>query len=154
MAAKFPVLLKHPGFQPAIISTELSIPGRSVRFPPVMVNSQNEVDYYQAQGYEVTDKIDPRYFEPVAGDAPTYVNQRYPSWEHGVLVKDETQHRALFPHDFVAPESAPLESPATATIVTTQSALMGACGASMEAPEDASQDDAALVPPAHEQRFG
>ncbi len=142
---KYPVWMKHPAFQPAVIADANVtggniVRGRSVRFPPVMVNTDDEVAYYEAQGYTATDKIDPHMFDPVVGDAPPYAYQEYPSWVanadgKNVLVQNEAQHRAANPGAFSGPpEPAKPVPPAPRSMqaIITEAAALAAGGATLE----------------------
>ncbi len=114
---RYPMVMKHPGERPAVISqwvwdpvpaggvptTGRHVPehGEPARFQPVTVNNADDEEYHAAQGYR-----------PLGGDAqaftqqvndnivnrkpPGYAFSEYPKWVDGVLVQDPGKPQTNF----------------------------------------------------------
>jgi hypothetical protein len=89
---EYPKHMIHPGYQPASKGVEIKSPhgfsywkgGTAQRFPPVLVNDENQEEFYVSQGYQSIGKSDARAFlaavnvaEPI-GEA--YTASEYPKW--------------------------------------------------------------------------
>jgi hypothetical protein len=103
---EFPKCMAHPGFHPGEIGQEVKSPGGythyvgglPVRFPPVLVSSPDDEEYYAAKGYISQGKSDPAAFARAAAAARPvasgYVPVEYPKWAGGVLVNDADEEAA------------------------------------------------------------
>ena len=91
--------MTHPAFRPAALARGNDV-GRAIRFPPVLVQDEQQRLFHESRGYQETSMINPRTFDPETAEPEAYVVQEYPRWERGVLVQNEQQHRAQFPEDF------------------------------------------------------
>ena len=103
---EFPKCMAHPGFHPGEIGQEVKSPGGythyvgglHVRFPPVLVSSPDDEEYYAAKGYISQGKSDPAAFARAAAAARPvasgYVPVEYPKWAGGVLVNDADEEAA------------------------------------------------------------
>lgn len=132
---RFPMWMRHPCEQAAVVSSDEQVlpngqrvwvdaqPGKPLRFPPVMVQNEDQEEYHKAQGYvpangnptafiKATVAPDPpgyqhhEYPRMVNGrveqgpNAPKPLDNRYPMWVRmagypEVLVDDEEEHNAL-----------------------------------------------------------
>jgi hypothetical protein len=104
---EFPKMMTHPAFEPARPAEEVKLPGGSIqfvggtniRFPPMLVQNQDQQDYYEAQGYVSQGKSDAAAFARAQTQAPApanYVPQEYPKWVGGKIVNDaEEEAQAL-----------------------------------------------------------
>ncbi len=101
---EYPKHMTHPGFEPATLGTEVKsgnyshwVGGTTERFPPVLVNSPDDQEYYEAKGYKSVGKSDPAAFlraHASAKSASGYTPIRYPMWAGGVLVNNEEEESA------------------------------------------------------------
>lgn len=106
---EFPKYMSHPNARKA---QSIPIPGTEVRnaggviirqdfqgtperFPPVLVNNLDEVEYYAAQGYVDNGVSNPAHFAMMAANPPdpNYEPERYPMWVGSVLVNNEAEER-------------------------------------------------------------
>lgn len=104
----FPITLAHPHYKAAEIipmpetrspsGVLLSGGTRSIpeRYSPVTARNDDDVAYYEAQGYEVVGKSDPAAYVKalVAPEAMAYVPERYPMWVGDKLVASAEEERA------------------------------------------------------------
>ena len=107
----YPLTMAHPSFRPA---KSLPIPGTERRdamgnvvgcdyqgtaeqFPPVTVNSEQEQEYYKAQGYAPAGKIDPSAYarQFTSAPSPDYEPVLYPKWVGHVLCHTAEDEEAL-----------------------------------------------------------
>ena len=109
----YPVTMAHPAYKAArslpIPGTEKlnaqgdPIPGSgdyqgtAERLPPVTVCSDQEREFYEAQGYKFAGDCDPSAYAAAHSSAPpdSYVPQEYPKYVGGVLVNDEDEELSL-----------------------------------------------------------
>lgn len=82
---RYPLTMSHPHFQPSVITEVMNgvikdYHGTPVKFPPVVVNTEQDEEYHASQGYEPAGKIDPSAWiraHETAAD-PAYKPQKYP----------------------------------------------------------------------------
>lgn len=137
---EFPITMSHPGFVP---SKAVPVPGTQrfdnmgrliyqdtrgtpERLPPVTVNSEDEEEYYIAQGYARAGKMDPSAWVRAHSDAPDadYQPVQYPMWRDGVLYMTAQEDPGADP-DYVPPTKAePVAPEAQATEATNLRAEM------------------------------
>lgn len=125
---EYPKMLHHPQYEAAVPDEQVAerkdgrltvtvIKGKPAKFPPVIVNSPEEVEQWLAKGYEER-KSDPSAFETaqaspyvpgrVTEEWPKMVNGQivdprpkesgiieYPKWVHGVIVKDSVEEMEI-----------------------------------------------------------
>ena len=108
----YPLAMRHPAEAPAIPSGEprwVTDPstgsrhlennrGQPARFPPVLVHTADDEEYYRAQGYEAAGNVSAQQFArmntlAVAGTGGDF--QEYPKWVDGVLVQSADEEAAL-----------------------------------------------------------
>ncbi len=95
--------MQHPNVRPAFVDRKDSRNSRGVYLGPMQVYSDDQIAQYEAQGYVLCDRPDPRNYEVTYGvgkpDAP-YVHQEYPMWvTPDVMVRDESEHKAWLARD-------------------------------------------------------
>jgi len=114
---RYPMVMKHPGERPAVISqwvwdtappggvptTGRHVPehGEPARFQPVTVHNADDEEYHAAQGYRAPGG-DPQAFVQQVNDnivnrKPSgYAFSEYPKWVDGVLVQDPGKPQTNF----------------------------------------------------------
>lgn len=132
---EYPKCMVHPGFMPASIGTEVEkngfkyhVGGTPVRFPPVMVNSADQEEYHEAQGYVSQGKSDPAAFSRLAAAAMPanhdYQPVEFPKWAGGVLVnnpREEAEALAARREQLAIKPDAPLPDTQPAALVYADS---------------------------------
>lgn len=84
---EFPKVMTHPGAQPAVLGREPG-EGKPGTLPPVIVNNEDQQEYYESRGYVAKGSSVPVSDPPPRG----YTFHEYPKWVDGVLVKSASEH--------------------------------------------------------------
>ena len=100
----FPQHMTHPQFRPATLGTSddarkgiAGTRGTPIKFPPVTVHNQRDLEYHQSQGYEVSGKANPHAFAAamvVPDNVVPIGHLEYPKMVGGVVVQDEAEEDA------------------------------------------------------------
>jgi len=112
----YPMMMNHPGYAPAVLADDgpgriglgdAHARGTPVRFPPVMVHSDDQREEYEAKGYRVTGAPMPAATPPQ--QRPGF--QKYPMMVGDAVVNDEAEEAAARARLATAPAaSAPASS--------------------------------------------
>lgn len=113
---EYPKFMSHPAFEPGRVGDLVTSPdgftyhvgGTPIRFPPVMVNGEDDEAYYAAKGYVSQSQSDPGAFMRAHSVAPATANYQpaeYPKWVGEVLVNNEEQELAILELSPIAEES-------------------------------------------------
>lgn len=94
--ARFPMWMRHPAQQAAVISDDYAggerratdaRPGAPLRFPPVMVENEDQEEYHRAQGYEPSAGNPTAFLKAtVAPEPPGYQRHEYPRMLPGGMI--------------------------------------------------------------------
>src|SRR5690348_4604867 len=92
---KYPMWMRHPHEQPAVISDDYAEgqnrprdarPGRPLKFPPVMVEDKDAEDYHAAQGYVAVSGNPTAFIRAVTAPLPPgHVHHEYPRMVDGQI---------------------------------------------------------------------
>lgn len=122
--AEFPKHMVHPGFQAGAAGEEIKLlrangqpsgsvictPGKSVRYPPVLVFDADQEELHVSLGYSPIGRSDPAAFaRAVAESAPvseTHVPVEYPKWINGRTVHSAEEEAEALGHAEPAGEPA------------------------------------------------
>lgn len=96
--SKYPAWMQHPNCRPAFIDRANPRNSRGIFLGPLQVHSADQVEMYEAQGYELCDSPNPNQYQVEYGSvapAVAYVHQDYPMWvTPEKLVSNEDEHLA------------------------------------------------------------
>lgn len=119
---EYPKFMSHPAFEPGRVGDLVTSPagftyhvgGTPIRFPPVMVNGEDDEAYYAAKGYVSQAQSDSGAFMRAHSVAPTTANYQpaeYPKWVGEVLVNNEEEELALMERAQVVSNPEPESEP-------------------------------------------
>lgn len=108
---RYPMRMTHQGFAPAVTGERIAVgdpdrpafvynkPGTPMRYPHVLVHSEQDEEHHLALGYKSAGKCSPQEFTRLAqSNAPPiefHVSVEYPKWVLGKLVKTAEEEAAL-----------------------------------------------------------
>jgi hypothetical protein len=135
----FPQHMTHPQFRPATLGTSddarkgiKGMIGTPIKFPPVTVHNQRDLEYHQSQGYEVSGKANPHAFAAAMAVPDNVVpigHLEYPKMVGGVVVQDEGQEDfrrlQMAAEEIAAAERAKAEADRAAAVEADPDGLRG-----------------------------
>jgi hypothetical protein len=112
---QFPMWLHHPAFEAAVISDDPTR-RKPIRFPPVLVHSEDQMQQHMAMGYEPGGTPNPRAFEArvAMGPVQPHAHQEYPKWVGDRIVHSEAEELALLEAAEAAERTTPRRARAAA----------------------------------------
>lgn len=134
--SEYPKHMAHPGFQPGKVGSEVKSPhgfsyhvgGEAIRFPPVLVQNEDQEEYHKSQGYVSIGKSDPAAFaravQAAAPQAEHHEPDQYPKWIAALgravaSAEEEAELLGLPPPAPPASSEEPSATPALSTEVAT-----------------------------------
>lgn len=105
--SKFPMHMVHPGFSPGTVGEEIKSPhgfsyhvgGTAIRFPPVLVWTEDQEQQHAAQGYVSIGKSDPAAFARAVAEArpiePDHKPEPYPKWVGGKVANNAEEEARI-----------------------------------------------------------
>ena len=119
---KYPLLMVHPGYRPAKVSTT-PFESSPQALPPVTANDEDEEEYNASLGYVPAGKGDPAAYAQAHASPPpdNYEPQEFPKWVNGVLFnsKDELDAHVWASEQAVEPDK-PVDYEARIAELTAQ----------------------------------
>ena len=91
---RYPLQMRHPSFRPAVMSdsdARTGEHGQAAMWPPVVVNNEDQEEYYISRGYTAPDHAGAReaFLTERSARRPNGFREReYPRWENGRLIPD------------------------------------------------------------------